>query len=360
MDSITIATLGSHSALDICRGAKDEGFKTLVICQKGREKTYGHHFKTNHSTGIVDDTLLLDSFNQLTDKKIQEQLCNANAIFIPHRSLIAYLNANYAAIETMRVPFFGNRYTLKCEERIGDHNQYKLLQAAGIRVPKIFKNYHDIDRLCIVKLPEKERSFERAFFFCSDADEYATVMDKKIAAHEIDESQINNAVIEEFIIGPYVNFNFFYSPISPRLELLGTDTRRQTNIDGFLHLNAHQQIALKQFAPKFEEAGHIAVTVVESMLEHAFELGQQLIDTAKKMYAPGIVGPFALQSAIIPGPPKKDIVVFDLSVRIPGSPGIMFTPYTYYLHGQQLSTGRRIAMEIKHAAAQNRLHEILT
>ena len=36
----TIATVGSHSALDICRGAKDEGFKTLVIVEKGRDKTY--------------------------------------------------------------------------------------------------------------------------------------------------------------------------------------------------------------------------------------------------------------------------------------------------------------------------------
>ena len=35
----TIAVIGSHSALDVCRGAKDEGFKTLVIVEKGRDKT---------------------------------------------------------------------------------------------------------------------------------------------------------------------------------------------------------------------------------------------------------------------------------------------------------------------------------
>ncbi|PIN84126.1 5-formaminoimidazole-4-carboxamide-1-(beta)-D-ribofuranosyl 5'-monophosphate synthetase, partial [Candidatus Micrarchaeota archaeon CG11_big_fil_rev_8_21_14_0_20_47_5] len=27
-----ISTLGSHSALDICEGAKREGFSTLVLC----------------------------------------------------------------------------------------------------------------------------------------------------------------------------------------------------------------------------------------------------------------------------------------------------------------------------------------
>ena len=41
---LTIATLGPHSALDVCEGAKKEGLKTLVVCQKGREKTYQHYY----------------------------------------------------------------------------------------------------------------------------------------------------------------------------------------------------------------------------------------------------------------------------------------------------------------------------
>jgi len=34
---ITIGTLGSHSALNIFKGAKEEGFKTVCICKKGDE-----------------------------------------------------------------------------------------------------------------------------------------------------------------------------------------------------------------------------------------------------------------------------------------------------------------------------------
>ena len=30
----TIATLGSHSALQILKGAKDEGFNTLLVCEE--------------------------------------------------------------------------------------------------------------------------------------------------------------------------------------------------------------------------------------------------------------------------------------------------------------------------------------
>jgi 5-formaminoimidazole-4-carboxamide-1-(beta)-D-ribofuranosyl 5'-monophosphate synthetase len=32
LNEVTIGVLGSHSALDICRGAKDLGFRTLVVC----------------------------------------------------------------------------------------------------------------------------------------------------------------------------------------------------------------------------------------------------------------------------------------------------------------------------------------
>lgn len=38
--NIRIAVLASHSALEIMDGAKDENFKTLCFCQKGRETPY--------------------------------------------------------------------------------------------------------------------------------------------------------------------------------------------------------------------------------------------------------------------------------------------------------------------------------
>ena len=36
LKNIAIGTLGSHSALEIMDGAKDENMKTVCICQKGR------------------------------------------------------------------------------------------------------------------------------------------------------------------------------------------------------------------------------------------------------------------------------------------------------------------------------------
>ena len=37
-DDLRIAVLGSHSALEIMDGAKDEGLDTIVFCQKGRDR----------------------------------------------------------------------------------------------------------------------------------------------------------------------------------------------------------------------------------------------------------------------------------------------------------------------------------
>jgi len=150
---------------------------------------------------------------------------------------------------------------------------------------------------------------------------------------------------------------------------MGTDMRRQTNLDGFIHLTAHEQTIIREtFDVKRIETGHIAVTVKESLLEKAFELGEKFVAATKKMDAStglstggkGIIGPFALQGAVVAEEGKEDIVIFDVSLRIPGSPGIAATPYTTYLYGDPVSYGERIAIEIKQAASWGKLDLICT
>ncbi|MEK7109586.1 MAG: DUF1297 domain-containing protein, partial [Patescibacteria group bacterium] len=102
------------------------------------------------------------------------------------------------------------------------------------------------------------------------------------------------------------------------------------------------------------------VTVLESMLEKAFELGEMFVKTSRELFAPGIIGPFALQSIITAGPPKKDIIVIDISPRMPGSPGIASTPYGNYLYEKNISVGERVAMEIKQAIKLNSFAKILS
>lgn len=362
MSKVTIAVLGSHSALDVCRGARDEGFKTLVIVEHGRDKTYAQYFKSKGKLGCVDEVLYVDKFKDVLSPKIQKILKSKNCIFIPNRSFEVYVN-DYDAIENdFNVPVFGNRKLLRIEERTEKPNQYDLLEKAGIRYPKIFKNPDDIDRLVIVKVNEEARKFERGFFLAYDKISYNRWSASLIKNGKITEKALKNAVIEEFIVGVQVNFNFFFSPINNRLELVGTDTRRQTNFEGLSKLLTEYQSEALQMGvrPSYEEAGHIAVTTLESLLEPAFEIGERFVKAAKKMFPPGVIGPFSLQSLITPGPPKKEIVVFDVSPRMPGSPGIFSTPYSGYLYGKSISMGRRVAMEIKEGQKKNQLKKILT
>lgn len=363
MTNYTIAVLGSHSALDVCRGAKDLGFKTLAVTQKGRDKTYAHYYKTQAGQGCVDEVLELDKFSDILSKKVQKELNKRNSIFIPHRSFEVYINDFNAIEKKFKVLMFGNRKLLKTEERTVKPNQYDILEKAGIRTPKQFKDPKDIDRLCIVKTPEKERGFERAFFLVNSYKAFQEISQRLIREGKFTEETLREAVIEEFILGVQVNFNFFYSAVNKRLELMGTDTRRQTNLDGVLRLTAPDQVELLDghgVEIKYEEAGHIAVTVLESMLEDAFAMGEKFVKATQEMIKPGVIGPFALQSAIIAGPPKKEIVVFDVSPRMPGSPGTFATPYSGYLFGNSMSVGKRVAMEIKEAIEQDKLESITT
>lgn len=359
-NKITIGVLGGHSALDVCHGAKKFGFHTLAVCQKGREKTYTKYYKTRNGKGCVDETIVLDRFADITKPEIQEILREKNTIFIHNRYFWVYFDFNDIEKNFM-IPIFGTRGLLKLEERDVPKNQYYLLEKAGIRFPKIFKSPEEIDRLVIVKVSEAIRGYERAFFYANSYEDYKKkskeLIDKKIITKEA----LKKAVIEEYIIGAQINFNYFYSVIDDELEIMGTDIRRQTNLDGLIRLPANEQLeVLKYIKPKLIETGHIAATTKESIIEKIFDLGERFVRVTKEEYPPGIIGPFALQGAIVAEEGKEDMVVFDVSMRIPGSPLTRFTPHSGYLYGESISYGERIAMEIRKAIKLDRLKEIVT
>jgi len=359
-----VASLGGHSALDVCRGAKNEGLGTVVVAQKGREQTYEKYYKTrgdsSNQKGCVDHVIVVDNFADVVKPEIQQQLRDLNAVFVHSRYFWVYCDFNEIE-NNFRVPIVGTRELVRKEERDEEKNQYFLLNEGGVSVPIQFEKPEDIDRLVIVKTNEATRGYERSFFIVNSFEAYKTRGAEKIAAGEITEESLKTAVIEEFVLGPQINLNYFYSPLSGELEILGTDTRRQTNLDGLLRLTAPEQAeVLKYVQPKYIENGHQTVTMKESLLEQAFRAGEGFVRATQKHYKPGIIGPFALQGAFTAGPPKEEFKVFDVSMRIPGSPGIMYTPYTNYLYGESVSTGQRLARELKAAVAQNRLSELLT
>ncbi|MCF7861605.1 DUF1297 domain-containing protein [Candidatus Woesearchaeota archaeon] len=366
--NITIGVLGGHSALDVCRGAKLHGFRTVAVCQKGRDKTFSKYYRTRSADGgingarkgIIDEVILVDSFGDVWKPEVVKKLQDMNTIFIHNRYFWVY--CDFDKIENdFEVPIYGTRTMLKLEERDVENNQYYIMEQAGIKFPRIVANPKDIDKLVIVKVNEAIRGYERAFFFASSYEDYRKKSDELIENGQITKESLQQAVIEEYIVGAQVNFNFFYSVVTDELELMGTDARRQTNLDGLIRLPADEQMeVLKHIRPKMIETGHFACTVKESILEKAFVLGEKFVKTTKEIHSPGIIGPFALQGAVECSNGKEEIVIFDVSMRIPGSPGTMFTPYSGYLHMDSLSYGERIAMEIKEALEKDQLDKICT
>ncbi len=357
---ITIGVLGGHSALDVCRGAKKHGFRTVAVCQKGRDKTFSKYYKSRDGKGIIDEIILVDKFGDVWKPEIVKQLLEMNTIFIHNRYFWVY--CDFDKIENdFKVPIYGTRTMLKLEERDVPNNQYHIMDKAGIKFPRIIKDPKDITRLVIVKVNEAIRGYERAFFFAQNYDDYLEKSNELLDNKQISKEALDVAVIEEYIIGAQVNFNFFYSPLNDELELMGTDARRQTNLDGLIRLPANEQLeVLKVVKPKIIETGHFACTVKESILEKAFVLGEKFIATSKKEHSPGMIGPFALQGAVDACDGKEEIIIFDVSMRIPGSPGTMFTPYSGYLYMDNLSYGERIAMEIQKAIDEDKLDLICT
>ena len=363
----TISTLGSHSALDVCEGAKQEGFSTLVVAQRGRERTYLGPYKSRvrdtggkkREIGVVDELLLVNKFSEMVSPRNLDFLKKRNAIFVPNRSFSVYVG--YDAIEKQfDVPVFGNKYLLRAEERDAPKNQYHLMEKAGMRTPKKFKSPKDIDRLCIVKVSEAKRTYERAFFLARSYEEYKERAEGLVKSGRTSEEQLAKATIEEYIVGSHFNLNFFYSPVHEELELLGLDTRRQTNIDGYLRMPADVQLELlKMRQPSTIEVGHIACTMRESLLDQCFDIGEKFVHAVQKEYKDGIIGPFALQGAFVEEDGEK-FVCFDISLRMPGSPGTRFTPYSGYLFRESVSFGRRIAMEVKDAKKKKMMDRITT
>lgn len=378
-EKIAIGCLGSHSALDICEGAVSEKFKTYVFCEKGREVPYSRYFKSQYSKflfwrkrtrGVVDYPVVLEKFKDIMDLFWQNFLKELFVVWIPNRSFWVYCGGkkiqNY-----FLVPIFGSRQALHLEDREKEpFNYYDVLMKAGIRTPEKYDSPEDIDRLgpAMVKIPHAVHRLERGFFVAPTTKKFYEELEKRIALNIISRENWKTEVrIERFAIGPVCNVNFFYSPVTKALgsgeplELMSTEWRFESNLDGMVRLPAHQQLALLERTPEtYIVVGHGAMTVRESLLRYLFEMGEKFVKIMDILYPPGMIGPFGLQCII-----EDDMkpTCYDVAFRIPGGDNITtFTghPYLNTLWHKRMSTGRRIAYEIRRAIKHDLLEKIVT
>jgi 5-formaminoimidazole-4-carboxamide-1-(beta)-D-ribofuranosyl 5'-monophosphate synthetase len=369
-DRIKIAVLGSHSALDTCDGAIDEGFRTLMVCQGGRDQTYSHYFRAQRGAdgkvtrGVVDDVIVVDKFKDILRGEIQRRLIAESALFVPNRSFTSYCGID-AVENDFAVPLVGSRNLLRSEDRGGPKDYYWLLDQAGLPSPRKVKKPEDIDSLTIVKLHHAQKTLERGFFTAASYEEYQKKSKQLLSQNVIDERSLAGARMEEYVIGPVFNLDFFYSPLeekAARIELLGIDWRFESSLDGHVRLPAEQQVTLndRQRVPEYTVCGHNSATLRESLLEGAFELAEKYVKATQVHFAPGIIGPFCLQTVV-----DKDLhfFIYDVAPRIGGGTNVHMNvghSYGNALWRTEMSTGRRLAREVRSAIAAERIEDIIT
>ena len=103
-----------------------------------------------------------------------------------------------------------------------------------------------------------------------------------------------------------------------------------------------------------------SATVRESLLGKVFELGEKWVKASQQHYKPGIIGPFCLQTCV-----DKDMNfhIYDVAPRIGGGTNVHVAtghPYGNALWRTQMSTGRRVALEVKRAVEADCLRAIVT
>ena len=365
-----IGVVGSHSGLDTCDGATSEGFHTVAICQDGREKTFNNYFKTQRDAsgrayrGCVDETIILPKFANILDANVQERLINENILFVPNRSFVSYCGIDKVEND-FKVPLVGSRNLLRSEERGDERDYYWILEKANLPAPKKVERPEDIDGLTIIKVHHKQKKLERGFFTAKDYDQFVEKSTELIKTGVLEENFLESARMEQYIIGPVFNLDFFYSPLEEKgekLELLGIDWRFESSLDGYCRLPGKQQVELENdgILPEYTVCGHNAATLRESLLDKAFALAEKYVAATKKYYNPGIIGPFCLQTCV-----DKDLnfYIYDVAPRIGGGTNIHMAvghPYGNALYRQEMSTGRRLAMEIRRGIEEERMDELVS
>jgi 5-formaminoimidazole-4-carboxamide-1-(beta)-D-ribofuranosyl 5'-monophosphate synthetase len=336
----TIATLCSHSSLQIFHGARIEGFPTLGICVGSPPKFYDAF-----PLARPDQFLSVPTVKDLP--KVTDKLREDGAIIVPHGSFVEYLGPE--AFATMDVPVFGNRAVLGWESDRRKERDW--LESAGVTMPKLFEDPKQIDGPVIVKYYGAKGG--KGFFLAKNRE--ALEGFHPTGPH----------VIQEYVLGTRYYMHFFYSPITDggyrlregSLELLGMDRRDEANIDELYKLGAQEELMKAGLRPTFVVTGNVPVILRESLLPRAFEVAARIVERSIDLFG-GMVGPFCIEGIMTE---DLEFKVFEISTRIVAGTNLFISgsPYSDLIE-PGLSTGRRIAREIKRGRAEGRLAEVLS
>ncbi len=342
---IAIGTLGSHSSLNIFKGAKEEGFRTVCICKEKDAIMYKKY-------PLVDELIIVKDFTELLNAELQERLRKLNVVLIPHGSFTAYLSTEQLT-DSLFVPMMGNRKLLHWEANRKEQEEW--LRQAGLRLPATFKSPDEIDRLIIAKLQGAKGG--RGYFLANSPKGFYKKADEMIKRGLLTKGDLENVHLQEYALGVNVYPSYFSSIINSDVELLAMDRRYESAVDSIGKIPAQEQLEI-EVIPTYTVVGNFPIVLRESLLPEIMRMGDAVHKKAAELAPPGIIGPFCLETVITD---DLKIFTFEISARIVAGTniGIGTSPYAYLRYGENMYMGRRIALELKEAVKQKRLQEVL-
>jgi 5-formaminoimidazole-4-carboxamide-1-(beta)-D-ribofuranosyl 5'-monophosphate synthetase len=342
---LAIGTLGSHSSLNIFKGAKEEGMRTVCICKEKDSIMYQKY-------PVVDELIIVKDFTELLSETLQERLRKLNVVLIPHGSFTAYLSTEQLT-DNLHVPMMGNRQLLHWEAN--RKSQEEWLRQAGLRLPATFNSPDDIDRLVIAKLQGAKGG--RGYFLANSPKGFYKKAEEMIKRGLLTKEDTEKVHLQEYALGVNVYPSYFSSILSNDVELLGMDRRYESAVDSIGKIPAQEQLEI-DIAPTYTVVGNFPIVLRESLLPEIMRMGDNVHKKAAELAPPGIIGPFCLETVITD---DLKIYTFEISARIVAGTnvGIGTSPYAYLRYGENMYMGRRIARELKEAVKQKRLSEVV-
>ena len=351
LQRISLATICSHSALQIFHGAKLEGFRTIGICPRDRIDAY-----RAFPLAAPDEFMAVDKFSDLLDPRQQQELRDRNAVIVPHGSFVEHVGADKILNELM-VPMYGNRMSLTWET--DRRRQREWLELSGLAVPREFSKPSEIAGKVFVKFQGARGG--RGFLVARSPQEFRRGMREMLKRRKIRAEDLKDFTIQEFIAGVRYYFHFFLSVAEEvglkvgggRLELLGMDKRVEPIDESYRGL---PDVPVEFF--DYTVTGNQPVVLRESLLPEVMDMGRRVAQVSRKLFDPGLIGPFCLETIYHP---DRGFVVFEVSARIVAGTNLypVGSPYSCYLFEQPTSTGRRIALEVKRALSAGRIREVI-
>ena len=325
------------------KGARDEGIKSILICEKKRERLYRRF-------NFIDELILVDSFHEILDHRCNSILEKNNAILIPHGTLIAQMSSK--EIESIKIPIFGNKSILRWES---DRSlKEKLMLEAKLNVPKSVFSPREINKLVIAK--RHGAAGGKGYFMATTEAEYNKKRDNLISQGIIKGD--DDLYLQEYASGVLAYLQYFYSPLKEELEFFGVDKRNESDIEGLARIPSQLQMKMDEVS-SFNVIANSPLVLRESLLSEVYSMGERFVAAAKRLVSPGMNGPFCIEGVY---DADAKFWSFEFSARIVAGTNIFMqgSPYSTLFYDEPMSMGRRIAREVKNAESSKQIDKIVT